>query len=40
MADTTTTTMLWTLYRSTVLAKLEDFVGAQFYHPHALADDN
>jgi len=38
---TTTTTILWPLYRSTCISQhLEDFGGAKFYCPHALADGN
>jgi len=43
--NNTTTTILRPLYRSTCVSqhlqsKLEDFVGAKFNCPHALADSN
>ena len=40
--NTTTTNFLRPFYRSTCVSLhlLEDFVGAKFYYPHALADSN
>ena len=42
---TTTTTILWPLYRSNCISRhfhlqQEDFVGEEFYCPHAFADSN